>query len=362
MTNRGPTIVCVAVALALCQRSAAARAQATPATSSLSWVRLPGAESCITARALAEAVERRLQRTAFVSSASGDLAIEGRVERAADAWTATVAITRADGTSLGTRTLRSRDASCRALDESVELVLVLAIDPDALSRAPAPVEARAPSPAAVEVRTVERVRVIERTVLRPIVRVERVAVAAPSPWRFGFALGGGVSVGLASTVAPLVWGAAEITPPRFIAIELSGGGGASVVGATNRALGVSVDGSFAFGGLSLCPRATIGDRVRLGGCVGAQLGPLRWTSDGAAGRRADDFVMATVAARATVAWIVRRPFEVQLDAGAVVPLVRPKFVVGGGGASAVGAEPETVFEAGPIAAQITIAAVVRFSP
>lgn len=360
MTTRGPSIVFAAFALgaAICAASSTVCAQtqpAPPATSSLNWVRLPGAESCITARALAEAVERRLQRAVFVSSSSGDLAIEGRIERANDQWTATVAITRADGTSLGTRTLHNNTPSCRAIDESIELVIVLAIDPDALLRPPVVSQ---PAPRVEpEVRTVERVRIVER----PVVRIERVAVAPPSPWRWGFALGGGLSVGLTPSVAPMVWGAAEIAPPRFVAIELSGGGGASVARSTNELVGVSVDAAFAFGGIALCPRATVANRWRLGGCVGAQFGPLRWSTDGAAGRRTSDFFLATAAARASASVIVRRPFELQLDAGAVVPFVRPKFVVTSTNPDGT-PQPQTVFETGPIAAQMTFSAVVRFSP
>lgn len=360
---RSNAIVAASFGATLGVLSSNAHAQtAPPSTSSLNWVRLPGAESCITARALAEAVERRLQRTVFVSSSAGDLAIEGRIERASDQWTATVTITRADGTSLGTRTLSSRDPSCRAIDASVELVLVLAIDPDALQRAPSQPEPPRPSQQpAPEVRTIETVRVVERTVVRPVIRVERIAVAPPTPWRFGFALGGGVNVGLTPNVAPMAWGAAEVTPPRFVAIELSGGGGASIASTTNQVVGVSVDAAFAFGGVAICPRATIAERVRVGGCVGTQLGPLRWSSDGATGRRTSDFFLATATARGTAAVIVRRPFELQLDAGAVVPFVRPKFVVGTVTPSGA-IEPQTVFEASPIAAQITLSAVVRFSP
>lgn len=359
-------VVCVAAG-ALCasgrayaQRDASATPSASTATSSLNWVRLPGAESCVTARALAESIERRLQRTVFVSNSQGDLAVEGRIERTNERWIATVAITRANGESLGARTLTSEAPQCHALDESIELVLLLAIDPDALSRA-VPTIAQPPQqpPAREEpiVRTVERVRIVER----PVVRVERVTVSPPSPWRWGFALGGGASIGVTPSIAPIVWGAAEIAPPRFVAIELSGGGGASIERSTNANVGVSVDAAFAFGAVALCPRATIAARARLGGCVGAQVGALRWSTEGAAGRRTDDFVLAAASARASAALIVRRPFELQLDAGAIVPFVRPKFVVSAVSQAGV-VESQAVFEPGPIAAQITVSAVVRFSP
>lgn len=360
-----------AASASLALASSAALAQQAPsehrpASSSLNWVRLPGAESCITARTLAESVERRIGRSVFVSSATGELAIEGRVERANDGWTATITITRADGTSLGTRTLTRAGPSCRALDESIELVLVLAIDPDALQTATpnTPPSTVAPSQreevvrAEPIVRTVERVRVIER----PVVRVERIPIVQPVPWRWGFALGGGINVGFAPSVAPMVWGAAEVTPPRFVAIELSGGGGASIAAQTVDRVGVTFNSAFAFGGVALCPRMTLAQRVRLGGCVGVQLGPLRWTIDGAAGQRTSDFFLASAHARGSVSLILLRPVELQLDGGAVVSFVRPKFVVTTPATAGMPAETVTVFESGPVAAQVAFSVVVRFPP
>src|SRR5689334_7531634 len=44
-------------------------------TSSLSWVRLPGAETCIPTQTLAERVEQRVGRQVFVSASQADLSL-----------------------------------------------------------------------------------------------------------------------------------------------------------------------------------------------------------------------------------------------------------------------------------------------
>src|SRR5262249_39169402 len=76
------TVLSIVLHLVLVAGSAGAQVKprAERATSSLNWVRLPGSEECITARALATAVEGRLGRAVFVSASQGDLSIEGRVE------------------------------------------------------------------------------------------------------------------------------------------------------------------------------------------------------------------------------------------------------------------------------------------
>ena len=55
-------------------------ATSTKRTSSLSWVRLPGAESCLAASELSTRVEAKLGRAVFVSPSVADLAIEARAE------------------------------------------------------------------------------------------------------------------------------------------------------------------------------------------------------------------------------------------------------------------------------------------
>src|SRR5690348_567896 len=70
---------CVSVGLAWRVASAQPEARG-PRTSSLSWVRLPGAEGCVATQTLARAAEDRLGRSVFVSAAQADVSVEGRIE------------------------------------------------------------------------------------------------------------------------------------------------------------------------------------------------------------------------------------------------------------------------------------------
>ena len=113
--------------------ASAASAQATPPTSSLSWVRLPGAESCLSTHQLAASVEKRLGHRAFVSASQAELSLEGRIERSApDRWSATLIVSDRNGRTLGKRELHARGDSCAAIDRSLVLVVAIAIDPGAV--------------------------------------------------------------------------------------------------------------------------------------------------------------------------------------------------------------------------------------
>jgi hypothetical protein len=116
--------------------ASAAPAHATPPTSSLSWVRLPGAESCLSTHQLAESVEKRLGHRAFVSASQAELSLEGRIERTArDRWSATLVVSDRNGHVLGKRELHARGDSCAAIERSLVLVVAIAIDPGAVQSA-----------------------------------------------------------------------------------------------------------------------------------------------------------------------------------------------------------------------------------
>jgi hypothetical protein len=122
---------------------------APPRTSSLSWVRLEGAESCIATQALARAVEVRLHRAIFVSAAQGEVSVEGRVQRQKGkaGFRAVLHLRDGSGQLVGTRELETRGASCAALDDSLALVIAVMIDPDAALSEPAAPPATPPAPA-----------------------------------------------------------------------------------------------------------------------------------------------------------------------------------------------------------------------
>ncbi len=78
---------------------AAAADKPAPRTSSLSWIRLPGADACVSTQDLARDVEARLRRPVFVSPAQADVSVEGHIEPRAPGpgWKATIALRDAKG-------------------------------------------------------------------------------------------------------------------------------------------------------------------------------------------------------------------------------------------------------------------------
>ncbi len=125
-----------------CSFAAEARAQAAAhKTSSLSWARLDGAETCTGTVEIAKRVEAVLGRSAIVPASTAELSIEGRVERTLDGrFRATIVLAKSSGEILGRRELETHGEVCAELDEPASLAVALMIDPDALSRAPKPAD------------------------------------------------------------------------------------------------------------------------------------------------------------------------------------------------------------------------------
>src|SRR3954471_2780913 len=139
---------------------AAVPAAAAPAPwAELDWQRGPDAERCISRDELARHTEAVLQHPVFSGQGPAAVRVRGGIGRdARGRWAATLALETADGRPLGTRELTSDGSDCRALDESVSVVLSLMVDVDRarlemamrpLAAPPAP--PRAPGPAAVVV-------------------------------------------------------------------------------------------------------------------------------------------------------------------------------------------------------------------
>src|SRR5687768_11147972 len=101
-----------------------------PRGPSLNWVRLPGAEGCITAAELAQRVEARLERSVFVLAQDAELAFDGYVQpRAGGGFAAHLAVSNARGEVLGARDVESAEVSCRALDDALVLITALTLFP-----------------------------------------------------------------------------------------------------------------------------------------------------------------------------------------------------------------------------------------
>ncbi|MEO8550454.1 MAG: hypothetical protein ABI678_10785, partial [Kofleriaceae bacterium] len=143
-----------------------ARVNAAPASgAALSWTRLPGAEACLDAPALARAVEARIGAV-LVTPSHAELSIEGRIApRAGGGWRAVVAVAHPGQAATNQRAIETASANCHVLDGSLALVVALLVDPSgAPPAAPPPPE------------------VIIREVLVP--------VAVHDPWRLALAVRG----------------------------------------------------------------------------------------------------------------------------------------------------------------------------
>ncbi len=297
-----------------------------PRTSSLSWVRLPGAEECVATQPLARAVEERLGRTVFVSAAQADVSVEGRIEpKSKGGWHAVITLRDARGALLGTRELARDEKSCGGMREALALVIAVMIDPDAAlgphavatPPAPPPPEPAPPAPPPAPPPTI----IVER---------ERVYVPVPpkppsAPWRFEASAAAITGIGLAPGAPIGAYVGWILEPPHFIGLE--GYAALWPFGSKGSEAGGSVAFQLAYVGGALCPLKLHTERLHLYGCAGMQLGVLR--SDGAglavpvsAGFR--PVVNEVLEGRLSVK--VVGPFAFRTGFALVVPIVRDHFV------------------------------------
>jgi hypothetical protein len=287
---------------------AARAAPAAARTSSLAWIRSDGADSCIGGKELAEAVETVLGRRVFVSASAADVAVEGHVDRAASGagWKATLRISGDHGAVLGTRELESPAADCHAMDDSLAFVIAVMIDPDAAARPQAPLNPPGGS---------------------------RGATTAPPPatpassasWQIAPRLGVTAAVGELPSVA---WGATvglRLGPPA-VGVELLGSLFLPQDTAVPGAPGATVQFTWAYGGVALCPRLARFADVSLVGCAGALGGVLTATpKTGVTNAQESNNFVVLATARARLDWHVSRLFLVGAEAGADLPFARPAW-------------------------------------
>jgi hypothetical protein len=207
-----------------------------PRTSSLSWVRLPGADSCVSTQDLARDVEARLHRSVFVSPSDADVSVEGRIEpKPKGGWHATIAIRDDRGALLGNRNLDNPATSCGEMREELAFVIAVMIDPDAaLTPRPAPAPARAPD---------------------------------PPRWRLDAGTSVAGAAGLLPHVSLGVRVDALLTPPKLIPLE-----GFGVVWPHDSLGSASIWLALVGGGL--CPLRYLGSRVLLYGCASGIAGMM----------------------------------------------------------------------------------------
>jgi len=298
----------------------AGHAKATePTTASLSWVRLPGSESCVPAQSLARDVEKHLGKNVFVSPSVAGLVIEGRVEpEARGGFSATLHATRADGTDLGVRTLASKPGeTCRSLDENLALVLALMIDPDAVARTRDLHAAPPPSPPPPN--PPPRVVIKTERVLVPVDRPQ-----SEDPWtgeaRAAITLSGGVLPGAA--LGFLASG--QVDPPGFWPVELTG------YGWTEREAKVAGGGatfSMMAASMSVCPSTSVTDSLHATACAGFLGGAMRARGFGFDQINEGTKPVVALVSSLRLALDLSGPLFVSTGVGLHAAVVRPRYLL-----------------------------------
>jgi hypothetical protein len=310
-----------------------------PRAAALGWLRAPGAESCIGARALAEAVEARLGGAALVPASRAEVSIEGTVAPAdgEPGWRVSITVADGAGKVLGTRKLSHAGADCRAIDEEVSLTIALLIDPDALlSPAAASSGAKAPRPAPAF------------SAPPASLRVEHLSPRVPAPWHAAFLAGPVVSFGALPTVGVGVQIRGLFTPPRFFSFQIGG----SVWAPATVSFGPEGTSFFmALGTVSACPLAGLALGFRYAACAGVEVGAIRASGFGFPLARERERPHAGGVLEGRVVRILKAPFALSGGVGLSVPFVRNRFYY----VDPAGAERE-VFVSSPVAVHLDILA------
>ncbi len=277
--------------------SAGAQPAPQPAVAyELHWTRAPGAESCIDARELARAVSAWLGRQVFEGEGGGTVVIDGRIEPTAAGWTVAIAIRDPDGVARGAREIELDGADCRAIDESLVLVLGLIVDPDG-GGPPVP-----------------------RVTIR-----NGPPVAPPEPaWRFEASLSGAAGLGVLPGGRAGARLSVGVDPPRMWPIAIGLGWwppGETAASAPDRRVSLSRWQASAVLSTPVWRRGRLRLSLNGGGMV-AQLAARGLGFDRDRDVRAT-IGIATLAGRAAFD-LVRTAF-VTADVGAEVPLTRPRF-------------------------------------
>jgi hypothetical protein len=318
-----------------------------PRTSSLSWVRLPGAERCVSTQDLARDVEQRLGHPIFVSPSEADVSVEGHIEPNAGTpgagWHAVLVLRDAHGVALGTRDLRRDDVSCDAMRAPLALVVVIMIDPDAALAGHGSPPSPSPPPPVV----------IERPV-PVIVRVPDAAPPRPPPWHLD--AGGSLIGGLGLLPGPAigVFGGGILVPPRlFFGVEVYGAAWLDQTLAAGGANGGNATFWFGYVGGGLCPLVLRGRRTDLFGCASGQLGYLASYGPSPTPNQTQVHVAGALEMRGTLH--IGGPITARAGAMLVVPLIRDQFVYdeanGGSG---------RLFQMAPVAGTLDLGLGVAF--
>lgn len=220
----GWLIAIITAQLVPCASQAAPEPAAAPAqhappplTAYLDYERGAGAQGCVAPGALREGVEQRLGRDVFVDRDAADMTVQIRAAREGQRFKVRIELVDRDGVTRGRRRLDTRARHCSALDDSLALVVALAVDIAVQSRivepsVPAPdvPPPSTPAPAAplAAPPVPETGLEIPETVHAP-----RATESEPLRWRAS--IGGALASGVLPSAAAGMQARLELEPARF---------------------------------------------------------------------------------------------------------------------------------------------------
>lgn len=247
-------VVSCAMAVAGLPERASASEPRTPRTASLSWIRLNGADACVSTQDLARDVEAHLGRPVFVPPARADVSVEGHIAASGSGgWIAEFVLRDAEGQVLGTRELRDAAPSCSLMRESLALIVSVMIDPDAALDTPSAPRREPPAtPPPAE------------------------SSASPAPprrddWRLDAGVSFSSTAGLLPGLAIGARADAALEPPRFVPLRVYANVWLDQEASATEGAGRAVMSS-KYLGVGLCPVHPRRTRVAFFACASAQLG------------------------------------------------------------------------------------------
>lgn len=283
--------------------------EADTVTARLEWNRAEGAERCLSAEGLREAVNQRWGRAVITDSDHADLLLVGRIgPRGRRTWTAKLEMRRENGESLGSRLIVTRAPDCSSLDESVTLAAGLMLD---ISKERVSDErAQVPTPAA-------------KVVAGPSIQVPRETPAARAPWHADVFAGGEASLWLLPEPALGFRFGVAAEPPRFWRVEAAATLW-STTEKTRNGLGARFDAWTAE--FAVCPFETAASTPTIRGCILQRLGQIRAEGIGFAASARPEESLVSLGARAGADWPFTRYLALLAGIRAELPLVRYRFV------------------------------------
>ncbi|RLB63641.1 MAG: hypothetical protein DRI90_06390 [Deltaproteobacteria bacterium] len=265
-------------------------------TAHLDWEPAAALKGCATRDAVIADVQQLLGRSALVQRSQADLTVTVRIEDRDPGWVARLQLLSAGGEARGERELLSDEQSCHALDGPIALVMALMLEARRLRST-----VHLPPPPLPE---------------------EKDEEVWQGQAHAGLAVSGGLLPGLALG-AHL---SAGLAPPGFVPIHL----GVTIWPAVEHTSD-GRGGSFSawHAGLEICPDFASSSRGAVGICGGVEGGVLTGTGIGLDYAHTLARASVQLGAGLTGSLTIAGPLSVHLQAGAAVPLHRPRFVYTG---------------------------------